>query len=166
MILGQQRPSRSFAQTDASPFEAAAPARPRVHVLIVDDHDINRMICAAYCDIFDFTSASACDGEEAVEAVEREDFDIVLMDIHMPGMDGLEATRQIRAMNGPVSRTPIIAVTTDVEDSTRYLAAGMTSVVAKPVTAARLYAAIEAVMPIPPADSRVWADAEAPRTGA
>jgi CheY-like chemotaxis protein len=159
MISNDQRSSQSFASSGPQTFRASAADRPRAHVLIVDDHDINRTICAAYCDIFDFTFESACDGEEAVEAVRRGDFDVILMDIHMPGMDGLEATRHIRALPGRVSRTPIIAVTTDFEDATRYLAAGMTSVVAKPVTAARLYAAIDAAAPLPAAEPRSWASA-------
>ncbi|HKT52940.1 MAG TPA: response regulator [Caulobacteraceae bacterium] len=160
MIYGDQRSSQALASSRPGTFRASAAERPRAHVLVVDDHDINRAICTAYCDIFDFTSECACDGEEAVEAVRRGAFDVILMDIHMPGMDGLEATRRIRALAGHIGRTPIIAVTTDFEDARRYLAAGMTSVVAKPVTAARLYAAIDAVLAVPAAEPRSWASAE------
>ncbi len=85
--------------------------------------------------------AVAADGQEAVDAVVREDFDIVLMDVQMPVMDGIEATGRIRAL--PVSKrgVPIVALTADALHGAagRYLHAGMDGYVSKPVVRARLF---------------------------
>jgi CheY-like chemotaxis protein len=75
-------------------------------------------------------------GELAVQALVHEDYDLVLMDIHMPVMDGLTATRAIRAMAQPKSDIPIVAITADVLQDARdqAQAAGVTAFIAKPVT--------------------------------
>ncbi|HEY5409292.1 MAG TPA: response regulator [Caulobacteraceae bacterium] len=113
-------------------------------MLIVDDNEVNRRICGAFCEMAGYSCDYAQDGAEAVEAVTNAAFAVVLMDIHMPRMDGLTAARAIRALPGRRSAVPIIAVTTsaDPEDEQRYRAAGLTDVVAKPLTPARLLEAI------------------------
>ena len=126
--------------------ESGAPLDSRrMKVLIVDDHPANRdqlriMLQAADCD-----TAEACDGREAVNAASAEAFDLILMDVRMPVMDGLAATRAIRALADPASQTPILAVTAEAmpEDAARCLSAGMDGHLAKPVTQAKLYAAID-----------------------
>ena len=124
--------------------EAGAPAR----VLIVDDHPINRelarlMLAPLGCDVFE-----AEDGIEAVQMASTSPYDLILMDVRMPHMDGLAATRAIRAFQTDARLTPILAVTADAmpEDAARCLAAGMNGHIAKPVTQAGLFAAIDAVM--------------------
>ena len=113
-------------------------------VLIVDDNEVNRRICGAFCEMAGYNCDYAEDGAEAVEAVRNAAFAVVLMDIHMPRMDGLTAAKAIRALPGRRGALPIIAVTTsaDPEDEQRYRAAGLTDVVAKPLTPARLLEAI------------------------
>ncbi|WGM32901.1 Sensor histidine kinase RcsC [Brevundimonas sp. NIBR11] len=117
-------------------------------ILIVDDHPTNRevarlMLAPLGCDIFE-----AVDGVEAVEMASSAHYDLILMDVRMPRMDGLAATQAIRALDDDFSRTPILAVTADAmpEDAARCLAAGMDGHVAKPLTHASLFAAIDAVM--------------------
>ncbi len=90
---------------------------------------------------------TAEDGAEGVELAARGGCDLVLMDIQMPGMDGIEATRRIRAMDGPMASTPILAVTANVlaDQRTSYADAGMDGVVAKPVSAGALIAEIARV---------------------
>jgi CheY-like chemotaxis protein len=124
---------------------AASIEKPRsLHVLIVDDNMTNRMVAEAMCDLFDCTCEQAADGVEAVEAAKTRAFDLILMDITMPRMDGVEATRQIRGLPGPVSRTPIIALTAsaDREDVIRYMEAGMNDVIEKPIKPDRLAAVL------------------------
>jgi CheY-like chemotaxis protein len=113
--------------------------------LIVDDNATNQMVASALCGMFGCTSETAADGVEAVEAVTTRPFDLVLMDIRMPRMDGVEATRAIRALKGGLGRIPIVALTAtaDPESTAAYLAAGMNGVVDKPIIPAQLLAALQ-----------------------
>jgi len=134
----------------AEAAEAAAPAaedRPAsgaAHVLVVDDNATNRMVAEALCEMFDCTSETAEDGVEAVEAVRSGRFDLILMDIKMPRMDGIAAAKAIRSLEGPEAMTPIVALTANVdpEDARSYVAAGMCCVVEKPIKPDRLLQAI------------------------
>ena len=84
-------------------------------------------------------------GAEAVEAVEAYPYDLILMDIFMPEMDGLTATRKIREMSGEVSKIPIIALTANAMagDRDKYLAAGMNDYVSKPFETNQLFGTIK-----------------------
>ncbi len=121
------------------------------HVLVVDDNATNRMVAEGLCEMFGCTSECAQDGEEALEAARRGRFDLVLMDIKMPRMDGMEATRAIRALPGPAGQVPIIALTAnaDPDDAKAYIACGMASVVEKPIKPERLLDAMNAVLDQP-----------------
>jgi signal transduction histidine kinase/ActR/RegA family two-component response regulator len=123
------------------------------HVLIVDDNATNRVVAQALCEMFGCTSECAEDGVEAVEAVANRRFDLILMDIKMPRMDGVQATQAIRALPGVESETPIVALTANADpaDAKHYLAIGMASVVEKPIKPERLRAAINAALSAEPA---------------
>ncbi|HEY8616693.1 ATP-binding protein [Phenylobacterium sp.] len=131
----------------AAPAEAAFPpstasaVRPG-HVLLVEDLDINRELCAGMLHAMGHTVEVACDGAEAVQAFAgaRRPFDLVLMDVNMPVMDGLEATRRIRALGGAGATTPIVALTASAlpEEVARCLQAGMDGHLSKPITQAIL----------------------------
>jgi PAS domain S-box-containing protein len=107
----------------------------RRKLLLVEDHPINREVAHAILDRLGYAVAIAEDGLAAVAAVQQEVFDLVLMDIQMPRLDGLEATRRIRALSGPFARLPIIAMTANAMagDAARCLDAGMNDHVAKPI---------------------------------
>jgi signal transduction histidine kinase/AmiR/NasT family two-component response regulator len=115
-----------------------------VHVLIVDDNATNRFVAVKMLELFGCTSVTAENGREAVDRVRAEPFDLVLMDIKMPVMDGVEATRAIRDLAGPEARIPILALTAnaDPRDERLYLAAGMNGVAQKPIQADLLLNAI------------------------
>jgi len=131
----------------AAPTAAAGVGRT-AHVLVVDDNATNRMVAEALCEMFDCSSESAEDGLEAVEAARTGRFDLILMDIRMPRMDGVEAARAIRAMPGRAGSVPIIALTAnaDPEDAKTYLSTGMHSVVEKPIKPEKLLAAMSAAL--------------------
>jgi CheY-like chemotaxis protein len=132
------------------------------HILVVDDNATNRMVVEALCEMFDCSTESVIDGVEAVEAARGGHFDIILMDIKMPRMDGVAATREIRKLRGPAAKTPIIALTAnaDPDEVSEYLAAGMCSVVEKPIKPERLMEALDAVLSAPaPAAARKGAAA-------
>ncbi|HYC96411.1 hybrid sensor histidine kinase/response regulator [Brevundimonas sp.] len=119
--------------------DVAAPAREDSGrapcVLVVDDHSVNREVARIMLEAFGCDVVEVCDGQQALDAVARRPFDLVLMDVRMPQMDGLEATRRIRAMPGTGEALSIVAMTADAmpEDVTRCLAAGMNAHMAKPI---------------------------------
>ena len=134
---------------------APAPAIPlhpeflqRVRVLIVDDLAENRMMLGLCCDRFGLVHECVENGLQAVEAAQSGRFDVILMDTFMLRMDGMTATRAIRALAGPVANVPIIAVSpaaTPGEVSV-YLSCGMNDVVSRPVDPTRLLAALSAAL--------------------
>jgi CheY-like chemotaxis protein len=132
------------AETPEPGAEPASTDRP-LRVLIVDDHPANRDLFRLMMQAGGCETEEASDGAQAIAAVEAWSFDLVLMDVRMPGVDGLAATRAIRALGSPMRDVPILAVTADAEaeDAARCLAAGMDHHLAKPVTQDKLYAAVE-----------------------
>ncbi len=139
----------------AESFGEVQGGRGAAHILVVDDNATNRMVAEALCEMFDCTSECAEDGVEAVEAARTGRFDLILMDIRMPRMDGVEAAKAIRAMPGPAGVVPIIALTAnaDPEDAKTYIESGMHSVVEKPIKPERLLQAINAALPSAPGRS-------------
>jgi len=129
------------------PTVAQTAAAHGPHVLIVDDDPANRAVLQAMLTPLGGTLATAADGVEAVAAWEGGHWDAVLMDIHMPRMDGLEACRAIRTREAAAGRprTPIIAVTASVlkHETQPYLEAGMDEIIAKPVEMQRLLAVLK-----------------------
>ena len=115
-----------------------------VRVLLVDDHPMNRDLGATVLKLLGCEVTLACDGAEAVELAAAGAFDAILMDIHMPVMDGVEAARVIRALDGPAAMAPIIAMSADVmpEMVERCRRAGMNDAVGKPIQIEALHAAL------------------------
>jgi CheY-like chemotaxis protein/signal transduction histidine kinase len=126
----------------------ASEDRP-IHVLVVDDNATNRMVAESLCVLLGCTTESAFDGLAALEAVKARPFDVILMDIRMPRMDGIEATRAIRRLQTPARRIPILALTANADpaDVETYIAAGMQGAVEKPVKPDKLAEALDAVLP-------------------
>jgi CheY-like chemotaxis protein len=111
-------------------------------VLLVDDHASNRELGVTVLRLLGCEVEVAEDGRQAVAALQTGLFDLILMDVHMPHMDGIEATRAIRKLGGEAARTPIIAMSADVtpEMTKRCLQAGMADTLGKPVQIADLHA--------------------------
>jgi CheY-like chemotaxis protein len=91
--------------------QVAGPESPRLHVLHVDDDPMNLRVVHDILLAFGHVPYQAGSGEEAMTHLGSRIFDIVLMDIHMPGMGGIEVVRRLRASLGPERRTPVIAPT-------------------------------------------------------
>jgi two-component system, sensor histidine kinase len=119
-----------------------------LHVLVVDDNAANRFVAAKLLEMFNCTVELAENGQEALDAVSNRPFDLALMDIKMPVMDGIAATRAIRALPGPAARLPILALTAnaDERDELDYVAAGMNGVAQKPIQPDALLNAIRLVL--------------------
>jgi signal transduction histidine kinase/CheY-like chemotaxis protein len=127
----------------AAPVASApgAPDAPRLSVLVAEDHPINRQVLAALIDSLGHDAHFVADGEAAVRAVQERSFDLVLMDLHMPALDGIDATRRIRALPDRAAATvPIVALTADAftETRERCLVAGMNNFLTKPVSRDKL----------------------------
>jgi CheY-like chemotaxis protein/anti-sigma regulatory factor (Ser/Thr protein kinase) len=116
-----------------------APASPRLRILVVEDNRINQALFLDVLNRSNFSAFAASSGEEAVQAAERGGFDLILMDVQMPGIDGTEATRRIRAMDTQ-RRIPIVGLTahSGAVMRKRCLDAGMDLVLHKPVDLSRL----------------------------
>ena len=130
----------------AEPEHANAALPRALSLLVVEDNAVNRELITTLLDPFEIEIDTACDGAEAVEAVGRRHYDVILMDVQMPIMDGLTATRRIRALADPASaRTPIIAMTANVlpEQIARCREAGMDDHLGKPINPARLLQALD-----------------------
>ena len=125
--------------------KAAAPASRPLQVLVAEDHPVNRQYMAALLENLGHGAHFTTNGEEAVQALCRERFDVVLMDLHMPVLDGVGATRAIRALpDAERSTVPIVALTADAfaETRDRCLVAGMNDFLTKPVNLERLAASL------------------------
>lgn len=128
-----------------------------LRLLVVEDNPTNRMIAVKLLESLGASAQTASDGASGVAAAASAPFDLILMDIQMPDMDGLEACRRIRAQGGPCAATPIIALTANVLAHQRetYLAAGMDGVVGKPISPAALLVEIARLAAEPNATSAV-----------
>ena len=117
---------------------------PPLHVLCVEDNPYGRVVLSAVLGELGHRVSFAGSGEAAIEAVAQNRYDAVLMDIALVGIDGLEATRRIRALPGPAGRVPIIGVSgrTDAGDARAARAAGMNAYLRKPASPAELYEAL------------------------
>jgi signal transduction histidine kinase/ActR/RegA family two-component response regulator len=123
--------------------------RRRLRILVADDNAINRMVTERMLQRSGHTVALAENGLQAMEMALAGRFDLVLMDVQMPGMDGIAATRRIRDLPGPEREVPIVAMTANVlpEQISELLAAGMNDHVGKPFDRNQLYARIDAWLP-------------------
>ena len=121
------------------------------HVLLVDDNLLNREIALTLLEDAGFEVECAVDGQMAVDMMAEPDadrFELVLMDIQMPVMNGYEAARAIRALEGPAATVPILAITADAFDTDRQKAldAGMDGHLPKPIEVDKLFAALDALL--------------------
>jgi two-component system, sensor histidine kinase and response regulator len=106
-----------------------------LRVLLVEDNAVNQKLASHFLNSFGCEFALARDGQEAVDLAELNQFDLILMDCHMPRMDGYAATAQIRRSAGINARTPVLALTANTaqEDITRCLDSGMNAWMSKPI---------------------------------
>jgi len=144
-----QSPTSSSGIHRIAPLPAApppsAPGERPLHILLIEDNAVNQVVTRRLLEREGHTVIVAENGVKGLEAVARESFDAILMDVQMPGLDGIETTRAIRSRErGSHHRTPIVAFTAHAlkEDRERCLAAGMDEYLAKPVETSTLLEAL------------------------
>jgi signal transduction histidine kinase/CheY-like chemotaxis protein len=132
---------------EPAPAAAPGPGRPRLAILVVDDQPLNREVARAKLGRLGYSADLVEDGAAALAAVARRDYDVVFMDLHMPGMNGLEATARIKETTA-ARRTPqVVAMTASVfeEDREACRLAGMVGFIGKPVDLTELDAVLTRV---------------------
>jgi len=108
---------------------------PDANILVVDDNELNLKVAVGLLSLFKIEAKSACSGPEAIEQVQKNDFDIVFMDHMMPEMDGVEATAEIRKLGGKYKDLPIIALTANAVQGAKemFLSKGFSGFISKPI---------------------------------
>jgi CheY-like chemotaxis protein len=141
--------SRMEAQPHARPSHAGEQAKLPLHLLLVEDNPVNRLVATRLIEKQNHSVTAVANGQEALEMIEKEKFDCVLMDVQMPVLDGFEATAAIRNKErSSGGHLPIIAMTAHAMtgDLDRCLAAGMDGYIPKPIKPKDVFATIEHVL--------------------
>ena len=151
-LLAKDAPVRPAAPAKPS-MDAGMAARHPLRILLAEDNVVNQKLAMRLLQQMGYRADLASNGIEAIECVERQPYDVVLMDVQMPEMDGLEASRRITAKWQAHERPRIVAMTANAMQGDREecLAAGMDDYVTKPI---RVDALVEALMAVAPATGR------------
>jgi two-component system sensor histidine kinase/response regulator len=147
LSTGRAPHKRAVAEGSNGSLRSSVPTAPRA-VLVVEDNLTNQYVVRKTLELLGFTVSLAGDGLEAVAMAGQQAFDLVLMDLQMPRLDGIGAARRIRAQEGPNRETPIIAITANAftDDVRRCLDAGMNGHLSKPLRRRELAEMIETVL--------------------
>ncbi len=142
--LGEAREGDTAAPSEAVPAYIPSPTGRR-RVLVVEDNAVNRLVAERLLERAGCEVTSVESGERAIEFLRRFEVDLVLMDVNMPGMDGLEATSRVRATEPAGKHIPIVAMTARAMEGDRDLClqAGMDDYISKPVSAGELHELLE-----------------------
>ncbi len=127
--------------------DQAENAKFPLRILAAEDNLVNQQVLAAFLAAEDHELTCVNDGREAVNAVKEKPFDVILMDIQMPNLDGIEATQEIRALPSPENKVHIIALTADaaLDNAQKFSEIGMNDCLTKPLTQEKLLSTLDAV---------------------
>ena len=130
------------------------------NVLVAEDNEVNQRVASLFLQRSGFEVTVANNGQEAIDLLQTKDFDVVLMDCQMPVLDGYEAARRIRQMDGPLSTVPIIAVTASAmpDERKRCFDAGMNDFISKPILPGTLHEAIKRALNNPRANDEGYVE--------
>jgi CheY-like chemotaxis protein len=152
-LFAHEEAPKSSATPSRPSFDAAMAARHPLRILLAEDNVVNQKLAMRLLQQMGYRADLASNGIEAVECVERQTYDVVLMDVQMPEMDGLEAARRITAQVPAAHRPRIVAMTANAMQGDREMciAAGMDDYVTKPI---RVDALVAALAQVPSRESR------------
>jgi signal transduction histidine kinase/CheY-like chemotaxis protein len=165
-IAGEAQPQHRVVHEGTTMSEDESRAtlkKENLRLLLVDDHPINRQVASLFLRPFNMRVVEATNGLEALEALKREHFDLVCLDVHMPVMDGTQTIAAIRASSEAWNNIPVIALTADAMtgDKERYLAMGMDGYLSKPIAERDLITEITRVRSLSPEQLRANREAKA-----
>jgi CheY-like chemotaxis protein len=146
VFAGGSHASREMKSTSVKqPIDPQVAARIPLRILLAEDNAVNQKLALRLLEQMGYKADVAVNGNEVLSALERKPYDVILMDVQMPEMDGLEATRQIHARLPREKRPRIIAMTANAMQGDReaYLAAGMDDYVSKPIRVEQLVEALD-----------------------
>jgi signal transduction histidine kinase/CheY-like chemotaxis protein/HPt (histidine-containing phosphotransfer) domain-containing protein len=143
------RPVRRDRAVDRPQFDAQMGQRLPLRILVAEDNAINQQVALSFLERLGYRADVSANGLEVLHSLRRQPYDVVLMDVHMPEMDGLEATRRIRQELAPTAQPRIIAMTADAmrKDREACLTAGMDDYISKPVQVGELVTALSKCQP-------------------
>jgi len=146
-LLAHEEAPKPVAVPQKPTFDAAMAARHPLRILLAEDNVVNQKLAMRLLQQMGYRADLASNGIEAIECVARQTYDVVLMDVQMPEMDGLEASRQITARWPAAQRPRIVAMTANAMQGDREMciAAGMDDYVTKPIRVDALVAALSQV---------------------
>ncbi len=155
-VLGIIQPS-SLDKKDSDPKGEKFAEKKGIHILFAEDNEINQHLAKAILTKEGYIVTIVNNGQEALNVLGKKHFDIILMDIQMPVINGLEATKKIRDSNNSYSKLPIIAMTASAfkEDKKRCISSGMNDYISKPVKKAELLKIINSYVSSQPINSKV-----------
>jgi PAS domain S-box-containing protein len=144
LSLGGKSPGAAIAAARVNSFDHSLGSEHPLKILLAEDNVVNQKVALLLLDRLGYRADVAASGQEVVEAVQRQHYDVILMDVHMPEMDGIEATRQVFALLPPAEYPYIIAMTAAAmqEDRERCRAVGMQNFISKPVKVEELVRAL------------------------
>jgi len=140
-ILDSDKNIESNIENQTSSTDSATLSWKHIHILIVDDNEINLKLAKILLENRGIKVTTAYDGEEAIDLTNKNLYDLILMDLHMPKIDGFQATEHIRKTNNPCSQTSIIALTANaiIEEQIHAYDSGMNDILLKPITEKELF---------------------------
>lgn len=148
ILLGEMPPTEKLQPATPAHLSGAQDPAPGTKLLLAEDGEINRKVATVMLERAGYTVEGVEDGAAALTAVESGDYDLILMDLHMPDVDGFAATAAIRSMDGPKSRIPIVALTANALMDSRQacLDAGMNGFITKPINRETMLTTIAEVL--------------------
>ncbi len=148
---GNQPPAKNEAAKETGPTQP----KLKGHVLVVDDNQVNQMLISVYLEEFGLSYQVVSSGQEAIDKVRTNQYDLILMDIMMPGIDGIECARQLQNFWSPETRTPIIAISASDNHNREeiYKEVGIIQHLDKPIDAELFYQSLSDNLP-PPASHK------------
>jgi PAS domain S-box-containing protein len=149
IFAGREMPVRSVERAEGT-FDPGMSERHPLRILVAEDNAINQKLALRLLLQMGYRADVAANGLEAIQSIERQNYDVILMDVQMPEMDGLEASRQINKRWGQTDRPRIVAVTANAMqgDREKCLAAGMDDYITKPIRVDALVGALNRTTPI------------------